>query len=97
MNLLAYRDVGHLTINESSIEFKSASRSVVISKIRNVSYGRQGRDFMNKWVKVEYEEGGVLATASFADGNMLGWSGIFGGTRRIFEAINRVPKVVPAG
>ena len=97
LNLLAYRDVGQLTVGDSSIEFKSGSRTVVINQIRNVSYGKQGRDFVNNWVRVEYEEDGTLTTAFFADGSMRGWGGIFGGTKRILQAVKRVPKVAVSG
>lgn len=89
--LLAYREVGNLTVNDSSIEFQTPSRTLSISKIRTVHYGKQGWDTVNNWVKVEYEEGETLFTAFFADGRMGGWSGIFGGTKQILKAINHVP------
>jgi len=89
--LLAYQDVGKLIVGESQVTFKGAKREIVIDQIRRVSYGKQGRDFVNNWVKIEYDEGGSPHVAFFADGNSLGWSGVLGGTARILEAVKRIP------
>jgi hypothetical protein len=51
LNVLAYREVGTLTVSDHGIEFKSKNKTVTISNLLRVSYGRQGRDFMNNWVK----------------------------------------------
>lgn len=56
----------------------------MIRQIKDVSIGKQGRDFVNGWVRIDYENG---KKAYFADGNALGWSGIFGGTKQLFDAI----------
>jgi len=53
LNLLAYRDVGRLTVHENSIEFNGRREAVVVTDVRRVSYGKQGRDFVNNWVKIE--------------------------------------------
>lgn len=89
--LLAYEDVGELTISETSILFQSSQRTVAINQIRQVSYGKQGRDLINNWVKIDYLDGGRPALAFFADGGSLGWSGVAGGTAKMFEAIKRIP------
>lgn len=91
--LLAYQDVGKLTVSDSQIEFKSSRRTIQIDRIRRVSYGKQGRDFVNNWVKIEYDQGGSSHKAFFADGGSLGWDGVFGGTRRILEAAQKLPTV----
>ena len=59
----------------------------MITNVRAVSYGKQGRDFVNNWVKVEYGDGSAPSSAYFADGSLLGWGGILGGTKRILDAI----------
>jgi hypothetical protein len=87
LNLLALRDSGTLSVTGNSIEFRGAKETVTITNIRAVSYGKQGRDFVNNWVKVEYGDGPTPATAFFADGSVLGWGGIFGGTKRILAAV----------
>jgi hypothetical protein len=90
--LLAYEDVGSLIIGPSSIVFASGKRELAIDRIQHVSFGKQGRDFINNWVKVEYlTEAGQSALAFFADGGSLGWSGVAGGTDKMLEAIKRIP------
>jgi hypothetical protein len=39
----------------------------------------------NNWVEVKY---GRCAVAYFADGRFLGWKGIHGGTRILFERLS---------
>ena len=58
--------------------------------LHNVSYGKQGRDFINNWVKVEYGDMNSPSIAFFADRSLRGWGGIFGGTKRILEAVRRL-------
>jgi hypothetical protein len=91
--LLAYQDVGKLIVSQSQLEFRSDQRVIVIDQMRRVSYGKQGRDFVNDWVKIEYDEGGTRHIAFFAEGGSLGWDGVFGGTKQILEAVKRIPTV----
>jgi len=90
MNMLAYRDTGQLVLHDKSMEFRGKKETVVITRVQSVSYGRQGRDFVNNWVRVEYGEGMTPSVAYFADGSMLGWGGILGGTKRILEAVRQL-------
>lgn len=83
-DLFSMRDVGTLLVNEESLEFNGAKGSVFISGITNISFGRQGMDFVNNWVRVDYQDG---KTAFFADGRLLGWSGVLGGTKNILRAV----------
>jgi hypothetical protein len=87
LKVLAYRDVGKVIVEQGRIEFHGGKETVIITDIRRVSYGKQGRDFVNNWVKVEYVRNQIALTAFFADGSLLGWGGIFGGTKRIFEVM----------
>ena len=90
--LLAYEDVGTLTVGTSSIVFESSKRRLAIDRIQRISFGKQGRDFVNDWVKVDYlNETGQPAVAFFADGGSLGWSGVAGGTAKMLDAIKRIP------
>jgi hypothetical protein len=44
-----------------------------------------------KWIQVEYEdELGHARKAYFADGSLLGWGGILGGTSRVFHTIKEL-------
>lgn len=83
----AFHDIGTLIVNEDSIEFKGMKETVQITNIRKISYGKQGRDFVNNWVKIEYADN---KTAFFVDGGCLGWKGIFGGTAKILKAVKHL-------
>jgi len=86
LHILAYRDTGKLTVSEHSIEFHGGKETVIITNVKRVTLVKQGRDFVNHWVKIEYGDGAAPWVAFFADGSLLGWGGIFGGTKRILEA-----------
>jgi hypothetical protein len=90
--VLAYRDVGRLVVGEDSLEFQGKKQRVAIAGILRISFGKQGRDFINNWVKVEYEAEQKPATAFFADGSLLGWGGLLGGTKAILEAVQHLAK-----
>ncbi|MGH9365431.1 MAG: hypothetical protein ACRD1B_09240 [Thermoanaerobaculia bacterium] len=87
MNMLAMRDAGTLVVNEDSLDFNGKKEKVHITDIKRISFGKQGRDFVNNWVKIEYQDG---KTAFFADGSWLGWGGIFGGTKKILNAVHHL-------
>jgi hypothetical protein len=89
LNILAYRDTGKLTVQENAIEFNGGKETVVIANIQRVTFGKQGRDFINNWVKIEYGDSASPSVAFFADGSLRGWGGIFGGTKRILEAVKQ--------
>ena len=90
LNLLAFDDVGALTVLDNGLEFSGKKGAVLISNIRRVSYGKYGRDFINHLVKVEYGDGTSLSTALFADGSSLGWGGVLGGTKQIYEVVKNL-------
>jgi hypothetical protein len=93
MNLLAFRDAGRLIVRDDSLEFQGRKERIVITHIRRVSFGKQGRDFVNDWVKIEYGDDPMVSTAFFADGNWLGWAGFLGGTKRIFDVVQQVVRL----
>ena len=84
---LAYEDIGRLIVRPDSLEFLGRKGTLQITNIRSVSCGKQGRDFINDWVKIEYGEGPEPSTTFFADGAGMGWSGVLGGTQKILEAV----------
>jgi len=48
---------------------------------------------LSKWIRVSYlDESGQTDEAYFADGSMLGWGGVFGGTRTLYQAIAPIEK-----
>ncbi len=86
---LAFRDEGKLIIDNNSIIFEGKKEKVEIRDITHLSYGKQGWDLINNWVKVEYGKGDNCSTAFFANGGGLGWSGIFGGTKKILSVMQK--------
>ena len=90
-NLLAMRDTGNLIFKKEALIFKGKkTQEIVINNIQSISYGKQGRDFANNWVRLQFlNEKGEIELAFFADGKMLGWSGIFGGTKALFNNIKQ--------
>jgi hypothetical protein len=93
--LLAFKDSGTLTVRDRRIEFRGAKR-LVIKDILELSCGKQGADFFNNWVRIDYDDGYEEQTAFFADGGWLGWRGIFGGTRRIYDAVRETSLAIDA-
>jgi hypothetical protein len=85
-NPLAFRDAGRLMVRADSLEFVGSKNHVLVEGIRRVTIGKQGRDFVNQWVKVDY---GKDSQAFFADGGWLGWGGLIGGTQKIYAALYR--------
>jgi len=85
----AYYDYGTLEVLQNSIRFTGKKGIVNVFDIHNISYGRQGIDFMNNWVKIIYGEDKV---AYFADGTYNGWGGALGGTKRLLKAIQTIQK-----
>ena len=83
-SLKAMQDSGTLTVNGQKLSFIGKQSQVTIADIHNISYGAQGADFVNDWVKVDY---GDNQTAYFKDGSWLGWGGLFGGTRKLLNVI----------
>ncbi len=91
----AYEDRGCLAVSERSAEFIGEHGRVVIADVKNVAYGtfaetlplgaRSG--IVNKWVLVRY---GVGEVAMLMDGRWRGWAAVFGGMRRILEAVSHL-------
>jgi len=86
-SILAYEDIGRLTIWPGMARFQGSKGAVWIKNVRSISLGRQGIDFFNPWVQVTSGKG---RTAYLADGRDLGWRGLFGGTKRMFEALEHL-------
>lgn len=86
--MLAMKDIGCLMIETNGIAFKGNNSEFIINKLSSITYGKQGRDFINNWVKIEYYDlKDELQEAYSADGNNRGWSGIFGGTKKLYNLL----------
>ena len=89
--LLAMEDSGILIVKIKSMEYDGKSTKIIFSNVKSVSLCKQGSDFVNKWVKIEYiNEEDERVNAYFADGRFWGWSGIFGGTKTMFMVIEQL-------
>src|SRR5712671_267148 len=86
------RDRGTLKIEDHHLEFKSDKNNIMINNILRLRYGLAGNKGLNTWVHVTYNHDGAVQDAYFADGKFLGYFGILGGTKRIW---NQVVKFVP--
>jgi len=42
-----------------------------------------------KWIAITYGENGIDKTAHFASADMAGWSGILGGTKKIYDSLKK--------
>ncbi len=84
---LAFDDVGSLTVTEDAAIFTGKKAEVRIANVSRISYCKQGRDFINNWVKIEYDNGKL---AFFADGSWLGFGGMHGGTKKILDAVRHL-------
>jgi hypothetical protein len=89
MNLLAMGDSGALVVKDDSLEFNGKKETVYITEIQRISFGKQGRDFVNNWVKIDNQ---FEKTAFFADGSWLGWGGILAGTRKLLDAVRHLER-----
>jgi hypothetical protein len=89
--VMAMKDIGTLFVYPNGLEFKGKDTDLAIKQALSVSYGKQGRDFINNWVKLEYyDNNNEIQQAYFADGNNRGWAGIFGGTKKIFNLLKTI-------
>lgn len=92
MEVVAFKDSGRLVVRADSLEFYGKANHVLVAGARSVALVKQGRDFVNDWVRIEYGDPAAPATAFFADGSWLGWGGILGGTRRIYDAVRHIAR-----
>ena len=87
----AFQDEGALIIGEDTLEFIGKKNHIVIRDVKNIAYRKQGNDFANTWVVIDYkDENGVIKQAFFFDGGEMGWGGARGGTRKIFDVVQRL-------
>ncbi len=84
------RERGKLVITDQEITFESEEVNLQISNIQRVSFGLQGTDPVNSWVKLTYYEGKEKKEAFFADGKLFGYFGFFGGTWRLFKSLGHL-------
>ncbi len=80
------RERGRLVVDGDEIRFEGAKTSVVMRGIEAVEYGVHG-SMTNPTVHVRYREDGEPRSAWLTDGGLGGYAGMFGGTRRLAQAL----------
>lgn len=83
-SLVAYRDIGTLTVTPDRIDFRGRYDHIVLDTVEGLAFGTVGYDFLNNWVQVRSRDLEVC----FADGSWSGWKDPFyKSTRKILRAI----------
>jgi hypothetical protein len=83
------RECGQLVVEGDAIRFEGKKANIVMRGIEAVEYGVHG-SMTNPSVHVRYRDGGEARSAWFTDGGLGGYSGVFGGTRRLAEALSHL-------
>ncbi|HEX6373641.1 MAG TPA: hypothetical protein VF006_32240 [Longimicrobium sp.] len=83
------RERGRLVVEGDAIRFEGKKTRVVLRDVEAVEYGVHG-SMTNPSVHVRYRDGGEGRSAWFTDGGMGGYSGMFGGTRRLAQALSHL-------
>jgi hypothetical protein len=86
------RERGRLVVEPDGIRFEGRTAKLVLRGIEAVEYGVYGT-MTNPSVHVRYRDGGEARSAWFTDGGMGGYSGVFGGTRRLAQALDHLAPV----
>lgn len=73
--------MGTLGVGDNALQFTSKREKVRITGVTRVSYGKQGRDFVNTWVKAECE-----------NGQWMGWRGFLGGPKELLDAVRHLDR-----
>lgn len=90
--MAAFRDIGRLMIHSGGFGFQGKKNQLAGRALHQVWLSKQGWDFINTWVRVEYGQAPDFTIIWLADGTLLGWGGLFGGTRRIAAALQSLIK-----
>ena len=83
------RERGQLVVKGDAIHFQGPRTSLVMRGIEAVEYGVHG-SMTNPSVHVRYREDGEARSAWLTDGGLGGYAGMFGGTRRLAEALSHL-------
>lgn len=83
------RERGRLVVEGDAIRFEGKRTNVVLRDVEAVEYGVHG-SMTNPSVHVRYREGGEARSAWLTDGGFGGYSGMFGGTRRLAQALSHL-------
>jgi len=83
------RERGRLVIEADALRFDGPKTQLVLRGIEAVEYGVYGT-MANPSVHVRYREDGEPRSAWLTDGGLGGYAGMFGGTRRLAQALGHL-------
>lgn len=83
------RERGRLVVEGDAIRFEGKTTNLVLRDVEAVEYGVHGT-MTNPSVHVRYREDGEPRSAWFTDGRWGGYAGMFGGTRRLAQALGEL-------
>lgn len=83
------RERGRLIAEGDTIRFEGKTTRLVMQNVEAVEYGVYGT-MTNPSVHVRYREDGEPRSAWLTDGGLGGYAGMFGGTRRLAQALGHV-------
>lgn len=83
------RERGRLVVEGDAIHFQGPKFHVEMRGIEAVEYGVHG-SMTNPSVHVRHREGGEARSAWLTDGGLGGYAGMFGGTRRLAQALSHL-------
>jgi hypothetical protein len=83
------RERGRLIAEGDTIRFEGKTTRLVMRNVEAVEYGVYGT-MANPSVLVRYREDGEPRSAWLTDGGLGGYAGMFGGTRRLAQALGVV-------
>jgi hypothetical protein len=86
------RERGRLVVEGDRLRFEGKQTKVAIRDIEAVEYGVFGT-MTNPSIQVRYRDGGEVRHAWFTDGRLGGYSGMFGGTRQLAQAMSHLGPV----
>jgi hypothetical protein len=95
MRALDELDIGTLSFKEKSILFVGEKGTFATDKIVGVKYDREGNDFVNHWIRIDFDdEDGNPRSAFCKDGTWRGWkSFLTKSDLPIFEALQQAIRV----
>jgi hypothetical protein len=82
-------DTGTVVVGTNGVSFtgKKGSIDIDYTTMQEVSFGKVGLDFINKWVTIKYQHENVESYALFCGGKALGWGG-FKVAAQIFQTLD---------
>lgn len=83
------RERGRLVVEGDALRFEGRKTKLEIRNVEAVEYGVFGT-MTNPSIQVRYRDGDEMRHAWFTDGRLGGYSGMFGGTRQLAQALSHL-------